>query len=409
MTRSTHQLYLAVSAAVVSSFGSAMLSFALSLYLLAKTGSSLSFALSVIIQPLISLVLMPIVGPIVDRYAKKIVIAISQCASMVALAGFGWYLQTTASHLLLAAVCLLVVLRASDLFTNTAQSAAQVALVSPDDLQALTSYTQAANAFSGLFSSVAGAGLYAVMPFTWFVWLECGCEALGLGLTLMLNFNLFAGVGEVEPANWWEQLKAGFAFLRGQSKIIALITMAVLLNLFDTVLSVSLPLMWLQTMHLPAWQYALGDSAMAIGLLGVGVWFGQRKPLTKPLHFVWVNCALSGLLLASIGAIVMLKAWPIVATVVLIGLQLAMGINQNLINIPIGVWMRQQMPAGMQGRVFSLMNAVVMAAMPIGVGGFTLLLAHPLAPIALWQAGMFVIAGGLASLSCWLIGRRVHF
>jgi MFS family permease len=116
MTRSKHQLYLAVSAAAVSSLGSAMLSFALSLYLLAKTGSSLSFALSVIIQPLISLVLMPIVGPIVDRYAKKVVIAISQSASMVALAGFGWYLQTTASHLLVAAVCLLVVLRASDLY-----------------------------------------------------------------------------------------------------------------------------------------------------------------------------------------------------------------------------------------------------------------------------------------------------
>lgn len=409
MTQSKHQLHLAVSAAAVSSLGSAMLSFALSLYLLAQTGSSLSFALSVIIQPLISLLLMPIVGPIVDRYPKKIVIAISQSASMLALAGFGWYLQAGAKHLLVAAVCLLVVLRASDLFTNTAQSAAQVALVSADDLQALTSYTQASSAFSGLFSSVAGAGLYAVMPFTWFVWLECGCEALGLMLTLKLNFNLNAGDDVLEASSWWSQLQAGFEFLRGQTQLVALISMAVLLNLFDTVLAVGLPLMWLQTMHLPAWQYALGDSAMAMGLLGVGVWFGRRKPLANPLHFVWVNCGISGLFLASIGGIVTLKAWPLVATVVLIGLQLAMGINQNLINIPIGVWMRQQMPAGMQGRVFNLMNAVVMAAMPLGVGVFTLLLAHPLAPMAWWQAGMFVVAGSLASLSCWLIGRRVHF
>ncbi|WP_260289755.1 hypothetical protein [Pediococcus parvulus] len=48
-----------------------MFSFALGLFLLRKTGSAMNLGISILIGPLVSLVLLPVSGTIVDRFSHK--------------------------------------------------------------------------------------------------------------------------------------------------------------------------------------------------------------------------------------------------------------------------------------------------------------------------------------------------
>ena len=80
---SLKQIRKSIVSSLVGQLGSQSFNFALGLMLLTKTGSSLSFAASQVIGPIISLLFVPIVGPTVDRLSKKQVIAVSQIATII--------------------------------------------------------------------------------------------------------------------------------------------------------------------------------------------------------------------------------------------------------------------------------------------------------------------------------------
>lgn len=403
MTKSTQQLWLATIAATAATLGSAVFGFGLSLYLLQKTGSNISFALSVVIQPLVGLLLMPLVGPFVDRHEKKIIIIWSQAISIIALISFA-LLFTRTTQLLWLSVALLIGLRASDQFTSTAQQAAKINLVASDQLQALAGYEQVGQSLSGIFATMLGAALYALLPFFWLIIAEVVCEGLALIATWGLNFH-FAQVEApvVDKTPHFQQLKTGFTYLRQQKVLFAFITIAVGLNFLGTIDAVGLPVMLLKTMHWSAWRYAFGDTAFGIGALVASWQLSRRPPLTQPLVYAWHFSMLFGLWLAGIALVGILHAHTTLATMLLVVVEAMLGWNQNWLNIPFSVWMQNTIPQHLQGRVFNLLQTLVMAAMPLGVGVFTLGFGVQALPATWWQPMMFVLAGvagsGLSYLS----------
>lgn len=408
MTKSTQQLWLATLSATTSTLGSAVFGFGLSLYLLAKTGSNISFALSVVIQPLVGLALMPLVGPFVDRHAKKAVIIWSQLVSILALLAFA-LLFTHTTQLLWLSVGLLILLRASDQFTSTAQQAAKINLVTEDHLQALAGFEQVGQSLSGIFATMLGAALYALMPFTWLIIAEVGCEAIALVATWGLNFHFAQVVAPVsDETPHWQQLKAGFTYLRQQKTLFAFITIAVGLNLLGTIDAVGLPVMLMKTMHWPAWRYALGDTAFGIGTLIASLQLSHRPPLKQPLVHAWHFSMMFGVWLAGMALVGSLHAHLNLATIVLVLIEAMLGWNQNWLNIPFSVWMQQTVPQQLQGRVFNLLQTFVMAAMPLGVGLFTLGFGVAPLPIDWWQPLMFILAGLTAAVFSFLSIRLRH-
>ncbi|WP_125707087.1 MFS transporter [Lacticaseibacillus porcinae] len=393
MSKSHQQLWLASLAATASTLGSAVFGFGLSLYLLAKTGSNISFALSVVIQPLVGLALMPVVGPFVDRHSKKAVILWSQLASIIALIGFALtFTQTT--HLFALSIMLLIALRASDQFTSTAQQASKINLVEAEQLQALTGYQQVGQSLSGIFASMLGAALYAMLPFVWLIIAEVICEAIALIATWGLNFHFAQNQtlsSESQPH--WQQFKSGFTYLSHQKALFAFITIAVGLNLLGTIDAVGLPVMLLKTMHWPAWRYALGDTAFGIGTLLASLQLSRRPPLTHPLQVAWRFSMMFGGWLAGLGLVGVLHAHTTVATIILVITQALLGWNQNWLNIPFSVWVQTTVPQDLQGRVFNLISTMVMAAMPLGVGLYTLVFSVTAISAFWWQPFVFAMAG----------------
>lgn len=81
---------------ITSDLGSEILTFAIGLLILNETESAFNFGLSQLIGPLISFILLPVKGAIIDKYNKKIVLTLSQILSLVALVIFLFSIQEAA-------------------------------------------------------------------------------------------------------------------------------------------------------------------------------------------------------------------------------------------------------------------------------------------------------------------------
>lgn len=147
---SRKQIRKSIVSSLVGQLGSQSFNFALGLMLLTKTGSSLSFAASQVIGPIISLLFVPIVGPTVDRLSKKQVIAVSQVATIIGLIGYALSLRYFASNILPPTLLLITILAVSDQFTLTAYNAGAKGLVLDAHQTKLRGLQQSAGAIGQL-------------------------------------------------------------------------------------------------------------------------------------------------------------------------------------------------------------------------------------------------------------------
>lgn len=105
-----------------------------------RTGLSISFALSIMVSALVSLFFAPLVGPIVDKQSRKVVILLSQSIVIMALILYTIYTYLSDNHIFLITIILIVILRISDEFTSTAQESSKANIVLESDLQKLSGY-----------------------------------------------------------------------------------------------------------------------------------------------------------------------------------------------------------------------------------------------------------------------------
>ena len=83
--KSNRQIFLRCLLTLLSQLGSSMLIMGISLFIFEKTNSSISFGINMIIGPLATVLLSPIIGKIIDSYSHKRIIIINQIVSTLSL------------------------------------------------------------------------------------------------------------------------------------------------------------------------------------------------------------------------------------------------------------------------------------------------------------------------------------
>lgn len=347
--KSKIQLWKSVISSLVGVLGSSIYSFGLSLMLLEKIGSSMSFAISLIVWPIMSMLLMPIVGPVVDRYSRKKVIIISQLFTIFSMVLFTIYWLNGPKHILAVVVVLKIAIQASDQFTSSAQQAAKVHLVLEDDLGKLAGYTSSASSLSGIISSVAGAALYAFLPFWLFIALEILTECITLLITLTLDFSLVEKKEE-KLDNDKGTFREGINYVRKQKFLFAFILMCTGLNFFSGVFQVGLPMLLIRDLGISNFQYGITESAFSIGMLISGFIIARMQQPHHPFLFSWRLSFLMSLMVGILGTVIFLPRIPWLVTIVISLMLVVYGFAQTLFNIPISVWLQKEIPSKIQGR-----------------------------------------------------------
>lgn len=391
---------------LVSLIGSRLQSFALSLYVLAQTGSTVQFASVLAVTMLPNLILGPFIGVLVDWLDRKKMIVYLDLLSGV-LTGIAAIAYYSYGSLGLPAIYGLTI--AFSIITMLFNPAIRTVIPSVVPKEHLLD-ANATNTFimniGQLIAPVLAGMLYG---------------QYGLGIILLLNaisFILSAG-SEVfiaipkehvkgkymTLANFKKDFVEGIQYVRQQPAVSGIIHMATALNFFfNPIMAIGLIFVTKEVLKVSDEAYGYMQSVIVVGMLlapmlcaplskrySIGGLF-YRTLLLVALLLGSFALLSSDLVLKSLGANSLVAFWLIAVNSALVALIVTIG------NIALGSMIQQNVPNSHMGRVDTLMGSVTTAAVPLGQMTFGYLFGA----IAPW---MSIALAAIAIAACVLYYR----
>ena len=385
-----------------SLLGSQLVQFGLVWWLTAATGSPRVLALASLAAILPQIALGPFAGALVDRWNRKAVMVAADTAialATLALAGLFWLGRVETWHIYV----LMLVRACGAAFHLPAMQASTTLMVPQDSLARVGGMNQTLAGLIGIVTPPLGALAVEKLPIQGVLAIDVA-TAIPAVLTLLAvripqpvrAGQAAAGGGRTRVL---DDLRQGLRYVWGWKALLALTGVAVTIHMFGRPAGSLSPLLVLD--HFQAGAAGLGwwQSSAGIGLvLGgivLGVWGGFRRKVVTQLLFL----ALDGLAILLVGLMPAGGFWPAIGLVFVSGFSEAMMLGLG------GAIFQTLVPPEMQGRVFSLLISLSMAAMPLG-----LLLAAPTAEalgVAFWWAlaGVVFMATAATALAIPEVAR----
>ncbi len=392
--QATYHLYTFTISKLISTFGSSVYAFGISLYVLALTGSAASFAVNLICSILPRTLLAPFAGYVADNYPKKAVVLLSQAASVISVGGL--LLYSLSNGLSLAAIYTATALiSVSSMFTSVAFSSSIANLIDPDRIQKAMGYNQSALAIATIGGPVIGGMLFGFVSMNIFLLIQVIAYGLAAMLEATMNFRLYTKRIETEETEdkkgVWQGMKEGAAYLRKNRVITVIVTTAVGLNFFFSALMIGLPFIAVQQLNVQTTHFGFIEAMIALGMLLASIYFSVRKEVKFPLQFSKRAIIVMSLLLAAVSLplVAGLSYWGNV--IYLLVLMLGFGISNVFVNTPIGVMMQKDVDEEYRGRVFGILESMAMAMMPLGYLLFGLLYDLVPAEYVLWACSLCLL------------------
>ncbi|MDR1804116.1 MAG: MFS transporter [Treponema sp.] len=270
---------LVVLGQIISVFGAALLRFALSLHVLAITGSEVMFA-SLFALSSIPLLLGPLGGAIADRFNRRDLMVIFDFSSSAIIFSLLLLLPVMRDSVVLIAVVMILLSVISALYTP-AVTASIPLLVDEKKLVGANGIVQAVQALSQAAAPVLGGVLFNIMGVQRLVVFSCAAFFLSAVMEIFIKipFEKRELYGHIVPAVV-RDMKEGFIYVFKQSFILKAMILAALLNLILTpLIIVGAPIIFYLTMQSGNLLYGIGmgtiNFATILGALTVGI-FAKR-------------------------------------------------------------------------------------------------------------------------------------
>jgi MFS family permease len=355
-------LYALYSANAISFIGNNLTTIAIPWFVLVTTGSAAKTGITAFFSILPIVIAGIFGGTIVDRlgYKRTSIIADLASGTTVAAIALLHHLDLLSFPVLLALVFLGALLDAPG---GTARAAMVPELAEPArvPLERATSLMQIVERGSRLVGAPLGGVLIAAFGPAGALWIDAATFAVSAGMVLFLVPAPPQPATGEPAAGYLHELKAGFAFIRADRLLSAVVMTVMVTNLLDAAIgSVSLPVLAKDQFDS---SIALGLMAAASGggaALGAAVYAIYGNRLSRRAVFIpaFVIVGIRPLVLAA------LPSLPIV-----IAIQVITGLAAGPLNPILGVIEFERIPAGMRGRVFGAITAGAWLAMPVGVLG----------------------------------------
>lgn len=400
-----------------SQLGSSMTGFALILWVYAAERSAMAVSLMTFCSYVPYVAASLLAGGLVDRHSKKRVILLADSmAAVCTLAVLGLYLHggLRAGHIYLVNA----VTGLMNAFQAPAASVVMGRLVPEEKLARASGLNSFSSSLVMVLAPVLGAALFALGGLWCVLLLDLGSFALA---SLVLLFGVALPEDRPERKKRDSALAGygeGFAFLRGNRGLLAVIVTMALLNFFSrlTYENILSPMLLARSGENSLVVSAV-NAAMGVGGILGGVLVSAGKMPRDPIKAIYLPAGMSFLLgdllmaLGRSGAV-----WTLAA--------LAASLPMPFIFAGQDLLLYQRVPQAMQGRVFAARNAIQYSTIPVGIllGGF--LADHVFEPFmaadyaaALWLQGlvgagagsgmavMFLCTGTLGSLSSVIFFR----
>ena len=364
-----------VAGQIISILGSALLRFALSLFVLDITGRADLFAVLFAISSL-PVLLTPFGGAIADRFNRRnLMVLFDFISSGIVLIFF--IVLLTDNHSVLWIGLVMVLLSFISAMYTPAVMASIPLLVSEQKLEQANGIVNGVQALAGVTAPVLGGILYGM---------------LGLKLLVIVSGLLFFFTAIVEMfmtipfvkrsydghlmPTLIKDMKEGFTYVVKQTFILKCTLLAALLNLLLTPLFiVGVPIILRVTMNSSDTLYGIGmgiiDFTTILGALTMGYF---AKKLRIHTLYIWV--LMSAFLVIPMAMSVLPRALQIgyyPSYSLFIGCALIIAMMMTIISIYVMTLVQKETPNEQLGKVMAIMMAVSQCMAPLGQMGYGLL------------------------------------
>lgn len=380
-----------------SLLGSQLVGFALIWHLTVSTGSATVLATASLVGMLPQVVLGPIVGTLVDRWNRRIVMMVADTS--IALATIGLAILFALDIVEIWQIYVLMFVRSlAGGFHFPAMGASTSLMVPKENLTRIQGINQMLNGGLNIISAPLGAIMLELLPIQGILAIDVITAIAAIAPLFFIDVpqpeRIQNGdVGKIGQPSVWQDFKAGFRYVWTWPGLMIIGAMAVVINFLLTPAFSLLPLLVKDYFGGSAMQLGWVNAAVGIGVilggLTLSVWGGFKRQ---------ISTSLVGLAGMGIGTLVMSQSppstilWAVMAAFIV-------GFMQPITNGPIFAIMQAVVDPAMQGRVLTLLSSVAGAMAPIG-----LLIAGPLSDrigIQTW----FLLGG----LICVLMGVAGFF
>ncbi|WP_066319692.1 MFS transporter [Bacillus sp. FJAT-29814] len=370
LKKATYHLWTFTISKLISSFGAQVYAFAISFYILQATGSATSFATNLICNLLPRTLAAPFAGYLVDRYSRKRIIIVAQIATTLAIGGL-LAVSLTSGLSLTAIYATSCILSLTSMFSGVTFTSSVTGLVDEARVQRAMSLNQMSISFASIASPAVGGLLYGAVSMPIFLMTYMIASVIAVLLESTMNFNLYANRKETAEGeskeSMWQSMKAGVSYLKLQPLLMVIIWVSLLINFLFGAFEVGYSFVLIEKLKMASQHFGFTQGAFAVGMLLFSIYFSIRKEVQFPL-------VVSKRGIIGMGVIMGMMALPLLIKLSYNGAfgyyTLAMfvfGALVIIVNTPIQVMMQKQIADDYKGRVFSIVETMAMALMPLGM------------------------------------------
>ncbi|MCK8607698.1 MFS transporter [Apilactobacillus ozensis] len=371
--QSSIQIYKDVLSNIISSFSGNMLSYGISLMILATTHSALSFGINMLINPISDILFVVPVSNIVDKFNhKKILIFCSIIRIFSLLTYLGIIYKMNNTSIICSTIIFLIIISVTDNTSSTAYSASVHELVNNESIKKLDSLSQAATAFSSVFSPVVGISLYSLIGINGFIIIEIISNTLSLIILFSMKFFIIKRKNTDNKIFSMSQFKNGLIYIYKHKSIKMIFSLSLIINLLFTALTIGIPFVMIHEINIGNIPVGILDTITAIGMLS-GSLLASVLKLNKNINYLIILLLeLIGFSIIGLGIILHFKS---LTAVTLIGstMMFFIGCFLAIINIIVQLHIQKNVSNEMLGRTFSTLNTLNNPTEPIGILLFSFL------------------------------------
>ncbi|WP_313568957.1 MFS transporter [Acetoanaerobium noterae] len=355
---------------LISVFGSAIYTFAIGLYVLKQTGSGFSFALTLFVGLIPTIIFSPVAGYMSDRFdKKKIVVSMDFANGMMFLILFVLTLKFELNQPMIYISTFMTTVFTT--FFGIAFEAAKPNLVADEKLMSINSLSKVIDSTALILAPVLGGLIFAFTDIKTFILINAVCFIFSAVIETMIdfNYNIKSTVEINDDGGFVEDIKDGLTYIRKSSEIVKMINVLVILNFFIS-FSVTVPLPYIinNLLNLSSNQYGIIQGAFPVGMILGAVVVGriiEKIDYMKLLIFSSITLSVAIALLGL--PLILADASSLAYMIYYISIMVIFGIAISFIDVPILWLMQKSIPDNLRGKVLSISMSIVKLIAPLGL------------------------------------------
>lgn len=355
---------------LISVFGSAIYTFAIGLYVIKQTGSGFSFALTLFVGLIPTIIFSPVAGYMSDRFdKKKIVVFMDFANGMMFLILFVLTLKFELNQPMIYISTFMTTVFTT--FFGIAFEAAKPNLVADEKLMSINSLSKVIDSTALILAPVLGGLIFSFTDIKTFILINAVCFIFSAGIETMIDFNYnVKSKAEInDDGGFVEDIKDGLTYIRKSSEIVKMINVLVILNFFIS-FSVTVPLPYIinNLLNLSSNQYGIIQGAFPVGMILGAVVVGkiiEKIDYMKLLIFSSITLSVAIALLGL--PLILADASSLAYMIYYISIMVIFGIAISFIDVPILWIMQKSIPDNLRGKVLSISMSIVKLIAPLGL------------------------------------------